>query len=216
MPITNDAYQSGTDGSDFYFMVLSNNATGLKYGSYFGGQSNEHVDGGTSRFSHDGNIYQAVCAGCGNLSFPTTNGAWATNKNAWRLYRNWDIHGIVGGGDSTHFLRIYRLHNGETRKYGNIRKLLYNPILDKYFRSDPKWEKHYINTNLYHLWHGKLETRSGGYLIRTAVVITGHITGNNLVVIGSAGVKVGNGNIVRIVESGLPTVVIDGDIQISR
>ena len=83
MPITNNAYQSSTDGSDFYFMVLANNASSLVYGSYFGGsQSQEHVDGGTSRFSPDGNIYQAVCAGCGSTNFPTTQGAYATNNGS--------------------------------------------------------------------------------------------------------------------------------------
>lgn len=84
MPITNDAWQSSTDGSDFYFMVLGNNASSLVYGSYFGGsQSQEHVDGGTSRFSPDGNIYQAVCAGCGNTNFPTTPGAYSTTNNSF-------------------------------------------------------------------------------------------------------------------------------------
>jgi len=81
MPLTNDAYQGGTDGSDFYFMVLGNNASSLVYATYFGGNnSDEHVDGGTSRFSPDGNIYQAVCAGCGQTNFPTTVGAWSTTN----------------------------------------------------------------------------------------------------------------------------------------
>ncbi len=37
MPLTSDAYQSTTDGIDFYFIVLSKNAQNLLYGSYFGG-----------------------------------------------------------------------------------------------------------------------------------------------------------------------------------
>lgn len=83
MPITANAYQSSTDGSDFYFMVLANNASSLVYASYFGGdQSFEHVDGGTSRFSPDGSIYQAVCAGCGSTNFPTTPGAYATGSGS--------------------------------------------------------------------------------------------------------------------------------------
>lgn len=79
LPITNDAYQSSTDGSDFYLMVLNNNASGLLYSTYFGGSvSQEHVDGGTSRFDKNGVVYQAVCAGCGgNNDFPTTPGAWS-------------------------------------------------------------------------------------------------------------------------------------------
>jgi len=78
MPVTTDAYQMGTDGSDFWLGVLSPNAADLTYGSFFGGSfSNEHVDGGTSRFDKNGTVYQAVCAGCGGWDdFPTTAGAW--------------------------------------------------------------------------------------------------------------------------------------------
>ncbi|PBQ33473.1 hypothetical protein CNR22_17380 [Sphingobacteriaceae bacterium] len=70
--------QSSTDGFDFYFMGLDSNAVNLQYGSYFGGSfSDEHVDGGTSRFDPGGRIYQSVCAGCGgNDDFPVTPGAW--------------------------------------------------------------------------------------------------------------------------------------------
>jgi gliding motility-associated-like protein len=84
LPITSNAYQSTTDGSDFYLMVLDRDATGLLYGTFFGGgTSHEHVDGGTSRFDKDGNIYQAVCAGCGgNSDFPTTPTAWSRTNNS--------------------------------------------------------------------------------------------------------------------------------------
>lgn len=83
LPITPGAAQSSTDGSDFYLMVLDLEATGLNYATYFGGNvSAEHVDGGTSRFDKDGNVYQAVCAGCWNNSdFPTTPGAWSSTNN---------------------------------------------------------------------------------------------------------------------------------------
>ena len=72
MPITPDAYQSITDGSDFYLMVLQSDASEVVYATYFGGGvSAEHVDGGTSRFNPDGVVYQSVCAGCGsNDDFP--------------------------------------------------------------------------------------------------------------------------------------------------
>lgn len=80
LPITNDAYQNNTDGSDFYFMILDHDASGLLYGSYLGGNDNEHVDGGTSRFNKEGTIYQAVCSNCNNKSFPTTPGAYAVNS----------------------------------------------------------------------------------------------------------------------------------------
>ncbi|MGB0175965.1 MAG: PKD domain-containing protein, partial [Owenweeksia sp.] len=82
LPLTPDAEQSVTDGSDFYFMVLGRNANSLIYASYFGGNSHEHVDGGTSRFDPKGTIYQAVCAGCSQESFPTTPGVVSeTNKS---------------------------------------------------------------------------------------------------------------------------------------
>lgn len=69
MPITADAFQNSTDGSDFYIMVLEDDASGLVYGSYFGGSvSSEHVDGGTSRFDRKGKVYQAICASCGGSS----------------------------------------------------------------------------------------------------------------------------------------------------
>ncbi len=82
LPLSADAYQSTTDGTDFYLMVLNNDATNLLFGTYFGGGiSMEHVDGGTSRFDKQGNVYQAVCAGCGgNSDFPTTSGAWSTTN----------------------------------------------------------------------------------------------------------------------------------------
>lgn len=72
MDVTDDAYQTSTDNGDFYLMVLAEDADTLLYGSYFGGGfSQEHVDGGTSRFDKRGIIYQSVCAGCGGFSdFP--------------------------------------------------------------------------------------------------------------------------------------------------
>ncbi len=73
MPLTSDAMKTSTDGTDFYFFVMSKNAQGILYGSYFGGnQSIEHVDGGTSRFDKRGVIYQAICAGCGANSLTPT------------------------------------------------------------------------------------------------------------------------------------------------
>ena len=84
MPITSDAHQKTTSGSDFYFMVLNGDATQLVYATYFGGNSSKtHVDGGTSRFDKYGIVYHAVCSGCsfGNISngsssdFPTTPNA---------------------------------------------------------------------------------------------------------------------------------------------
>ena len=89
MPVSSGAYQTSTDGGDFYLMVLKADAKGVEYATYFGGNqtsssSVEHVDGGTSRFDKSGKIYQAVCGGCGgNNSFPTKPGAYSvTNKGS--------------------------------------------------------------------------------------------------------------------------------------
>ncbi len=84
LPITSNAIQSTTDGSDYYLMVMTDDASGLDYGSYYGGStSHEHVDGGTSRFDNKGRIYQNVCAGCGgNSDFPTTTGCHSSTNNS--------------------------------------------------------------------------------------------------------------------------------------
>jgi gliding motility-associated-like protein len=77
-PTTSDAFQSNTNGNNFWIAVLTADATILKYASYMGGvsSSNNHVDGGTSRFDKNGTIYHAVCAACGgqNFGFTTTSG----------------------------------------------------------------------------------------------------------------------------------------------
>jgi gliding motility-associated-like protein len=88
MPITPDALQSTTDGTDFYIAVFKKGMTSLQYATYFGGstapdQAPEHVDGGTSRFDKNGVIYQAICGGCGGFStVPTTSGAWSQTNNS--------------------------------------------------------------------------------------------------------------------------------------
>ncbi|MCX6351518.1 MAG: gliding motility-associated C-terminal domain-containing protein [Bacteroidetes bacterium] len=87
LPITSDAFQSTSeDGSDFYLMVLSRGLTKLVYSTYMGGgYSEEHVDGGTSRFDRDGKVYQSICGGCGGYSdFPTTSGAWSQKNKGKR------------------------------------------------------------------------------------------------------------------------------------
>jgi gliding motility-associated-like protein len=85
MPVTADAYKSSTDNKDFYFINLNQNASSLKYASYFGenGGVGDHVDGGTSRFDKNGIIYQAVCASCNATnSFPVTAGTVGQNNNS--------------------------------------------------------------------------------------------------------------------------------------
>ena len=84
MPITANAIQSNTDGSDFYFITLEADAQSLLYGTYFGGTGGygAHVDGGTSRFDKQGIIYQAVCAGCSGGSFPTSPGVYSSTNGS--------------------------------------------------------------------------------------------------------------------------------------
>lgn len=85
MPTTPNAPQIGSgDGFNFYLIVIERDAQSLLFGTYFGGnQSQEHVDGGTSRFDKNGIVYQSVCAGCwNNDDFPTTAGAWSQVNNS--------------------------------------------------------------------------------------------------------------------------------------
>jgi gliding motility-associated-like protein len=92
LSVTPDAIKSTPDpgasgsGEDFYFFVLKKDAVSQLYGSFFGqngGPYGDHVDGGTSRFDHNGVIYQAICASCGSTApFPTTPGVWSPAKPA--------------------------------------------------------------------------------------------------------------------------------------
>ncbi len=84
LPTSANAFQSTTDGGDLYLLVLQPDAAGIEYATFMGGTaSNEHVDGGTSRFNKKSEVYQSVCAGCqGNSDFPTTPGAFSSNNNS--------------------------------------------------------------------------------------------------------------------------------------
>src|SRR5690606_9204262 len=86
MTTTPDAFQRSTSGSDFYFIVLTDDAKQRLYATFLGGnQSSTHVDGGTSRFDKGGIVYHSVCSGCryfndanrATADFPTTPGAWS-------------------------------------------------------------------------------------------------------------------------------------------
>lgn len=118
MDTTAGAFQTTTDGSDFYLMVLESDASNIVYGSYFGGSlSAEHVDGGTSRFDRNGRMYQSVCAGCGfNSDFPiepspgavsATNGSSCNNGvfkfdfNLPITLANFDLNPVSCIGDTT-------------------------------------------------------------------------------------------------------------------
>ncbi|MCX6187543.1 MAG: gliding motility-associated C-terminal domain-containing protein [Bacteroidetes bacterium] len=88
LTVTEDAFKKTNDDGEFYLMMLDKNASGLLYATYFGGsQTNDHVDGGTSRFDKKGIVYQSVCASCPNnntthhiADFPVTSGAYSVNN----------------------------------------------------------------------------------------------------------------------------------------
>lgn len=92
LPVTADAIKPTTDGKDMYFFVLKKDAASLLFGSFYGENNSttpgtDHVDGGTSRFDAQGNIYQAICGNCKLTQPPpspigslVTTGAWATNN----------------------------------------------------------------------------------------------------------------------------------------
>ena len=84
LPTTSDAFQHTTDNNDYYFIAIKDDASALVFASFFGSpNSEEHVDGGTSRFDQKGRIYQAICAGCrGDNNFPTTLGAWSNTNGS--------------------------------------------------------------------------------------------------------------------------------------
>lgn len=84
LPVTADAFQSTTDGSDFYLYVIDNNAQNVEYASFLGGTSSpDHVDGGTSRFDRKGIIYQSICASCGGQTdLPVSPGAFSPTNNS--------------------------------------------------------------------------------------------------------------------------------------
>ncbi|MBR1517825.1 MAG: gliding motility-associated C-terminal domain-containing protein, partial [Bacteroidales bacterium] len=94
MEVTPDAYESNTDGQDFYIMSLSMDASTLDYATFFGevndappgyvgGYGGDHVDGGTSRFDRLGVLYQSVCGSCGRSQyFPTTPNAWSRQNRS--------------------------------------------------------------------------------------------------------------------------------------
>ncbi|MBP1630551.1 MAG: hypothetical protein H6Q15_1444 [Bacteroidetes bacterium] len=81
---TPDAFQSITDGEDFYIMSIPSNASYLDFATFIGeNNSYDHVDGGTSRFDRFSNLYQTVCASCGGTDgFPTTINAYSNLNNS--------------------------------------------------------------------------------------------------------------------------------------
>jgi gliding motility-associated-like protein len=109
LTVTPDAIDQITDGKDFYFFVMEQNATRQLYGTFFGQQdlpnsgTPDHVDGGTSRFDPTGAIYQGICANCSPGQFPTTPGVVAPSKppsatcNLAVIKIAFDLSGVISG-----------------------------------------------------------------------------------------------------------------------
>ena len=128
---TRFAYQTTTDNNDFYLMVLEDDASRLVYATYFGGNSSQdHVDGGTSRFDRNGIVYQSVCASCGGTDdFPiepdtsavvsAINGAIEgslCNNAVFKFdldlpftFADYDIPPVLCLGDTLHFLNTSKI-----------------------------------------------------------------------------------------------------------
>jgi PKD repeat protein len=106
MEVTTNAYQSVTDGQDFYLMVLAPDASQLKYATFFGEQQtgsgycgHDHVDGGTSKFYKQGKFIVSVCASCGTgcNGFPTypNPGVWSPNNGGIGNPSSWNCNNAV-------------------------------------------------------------------------------------------------------------------------
>ncbi len=85
LPVTPDAVQPTTTGYGFYLAQFSAGLTALGYGTFYG-SSNEHVDGGTSRFDPRGVVYQAVCACFSYTGFPIPPGANTYSATSGSVY----------------------------------------------------------------------------------------------------------------------------------
>ncbi len=122
MPLTSDAQQSDNRRRDFYFIVFRPGHGHLAICYILWEKlpctawEGEHVDGGTSRFSKQGIIYQAICANCGGPghlcpcpAFPTTGGVWSMmdssqncNEAALKIAFNiGPVSAVINAGPST-------------------------------------------------------------------------------------------------------------------
>jgi hypothetical protein len=90
-------------------------------------------------------------------------GAWAVNRAAWDVYGKWDCSNICGGGDYLHCNRLLKRFDLQKQKtIGNLRAILFDPILRQYAFNDPSWKTGYIRATVYHLWHGSMKRRKYG------------------------------------------------------
>ena len=107
LPVTSNAAQPTTDGSDFYLAQFSAGLTRLDYATYYGdttpGSEGEHVDGGTSRFDPRGLVYQAVCSCFSSTGFPIPPGA-----NTYSVVNGSSIPGLAANCNNAAFVLDFR------------------------------------------------------------------------------------------------------------
>jgi hypothetical protein len=96
-------------------------------------------------------------------------GIWAVSRGAWGEYGGWDCYNVVGGGDCLHVNRLFRRTEIDRPFYGNLRGILFNPLLRRYAETDPAWNVGCVDATLYHLWHGAIGAR--GYGLRYLVLV---------------------------------------------
>lgn len=85
MPLKRDSAYGPINDNAFYLYVINRDIDSLLFATFIGGDnSDDHVDGGTSRFDKNGVIYHSVCASCGSPTndFPTSNSAYSTRDNS--------------------------------------------------------------------------------------------------------------------------------------
>jgi len=154
LPITPDAYQKQTDGSDFYLIVLAKGARELLYATYFGGsRTADHVDGGTSRFDKKGVIYQSVCASCPpGLSneheisdFPTTPNSYSPLNKSPRC------------SNATFKIAFGNLNRRPEPRDTLITVRALDTVEFNYVVSDPDWDSLFV--------HLKVDTALSGNLV---------------------------------------------------
>ncbi len=107
LPVTSNAVQPTTDGSDFYLAQFAASLTGLTYATFYGDTTpnteGEHVDGGTSRFDPRGVVYQAVCSCFSSAGFPIPPGA-----NTYSAVNGSTVPGFGTGCNNAAFVLDFR------------------------------------------------------------------------------------------------------------
>ena len=147
LPVTSDALQTVTDGSDFYMFVLQTNAASQLYGSFFGQNGGnggfDHVEGGTSRFDSQGVLYLAACANCKNVSsnlsavssFPITPGVFG------------DVNPATGSGCNLGMVKIQFDYAGSNCLITSDNLLRNDLVTTLSFFPNPSKGKFIINFN---------------------------------------------------------------------